>query len=128
MTFISLVQLVKVLLNVEYTSGYPDEVPHISLELEEGELEEEEIVDLINGMKTVVCLEVVVIIGLVLTHRNKGEENLGMAMVFTLVTHLREALVEVIEKRIAREKEIEQEKERQIMEVIQTPYVFCCLN
>lgn len=44
-----------------------------------------------------------------------------MAMVFTLVTHLREALVDVIEKRIAREKEIEQEKERQLMEVSISP-------
>jgi hypothetical protein len=40
-----------------------------------------------------------------------------MAMVFALVSHLREALVTVIQKREAKEKEIEQEKERQLMEV-----------
>ncbi|CAE6428458.1 unnamed protein product [Rhizoctonia solani] len=88
----------KVLLGINYTTNYPDEVPNISLELEEGELEEEEIESLITGMN------------------NVGEENLGMAMVFTLVTHLREALVEVIQKRIDKEKQLEQEKERQLME------------
>jgi hypothetical protein len=46
---------VKVLLDIEYTTNYPDEVPHISLESEEGELEEEEILDLISSMKTIVC-------------------------------------------------------------------------
>jgi hypothetical protein len=40
-----------------------------------------------------------------------------MAMVFTLVTHLREALVEVVGKRIEKEKQQELEKERQLMEV-----------
>ncbi|KAG8714737.1 hypothetical protein FRC11_007320 [Ceratobasidium sp. 423] len=88
----------KVLLGIEYTTNYPDEVPNISLEPEEGGLEEEEIESLITGMKAV------------------GEENLGMAMVFTLVTHLREALVEVIRKRIEKEKQLELEKERQLME------------
>ncbi|CAE6503278.1 unnamed protein product [Rhizoctonia solani] len=88
----------KVLLGIEYTTNYPDEVPNISLEPEEGELEEEEIESLITGMKAV------------------GEENLGMAMVFTLVSHLREALVEVMQKRIEKEKQLELEKERQLME------------
>jgi hypothetical protein len=55
---------------------------------------------------------------------NQGEENLGMAMVFTLVTHLREALVGVIQKRIARENELEQEKERQLMEVNQISHLY----
>ncbi|KAG8719479.1 hypothetical protein FRC08_002726 [Ceratobasidium sp. 394] len=88
----------KVLLNVRYTPEYPNEVPELELEPEEGELEESEIKELIDGMKTV------------------GEENMGMAMVFTLVSHLREALVTTIQNRIAREKEIELEKERQLME------------
>ncbi|QRV72834.1 hypothetical protein RhiJN_15722 [Ceratobasidium sp. AG-Ba] len=88
----------KVLLNVRYTPGYPNEVPELEIEPEEGDLEEEEIKELIDSMKTV------------------GEENVGMAMVFALVTHLREALVTTIQKRIQKEKEIEQEKERQIME------------
>ncbi|KAG9125680.1 hypothetical protein FRC07_006650 [Ceratobasidium sp. 392] len=88
----------KVLLNVRYTPEYPNEVPELELEPEEGDLEESEIKELIEGMKTL------------------GEENLGIAMVFTLVTHLREALVTTIQKRIAKENEIEQEKERQIME------------
>ncbi|KAF8709521.1 RWD protein, partial [Rhizoctonia solani] len=88
----------KVILGIDYTTNYPDEVPNLSLEPEEGELDEEELESLINGMKAV------------------GEENLGMAMVFTLVTHLREALVEVIQKRIEKEKQLESEKERQLME------------
>lgn len=51
-----------------------------------------------------------------------------MAMVFALVTHLREALVTVIQKRTAKEKEREQERERELMEVINLSphqWVYC---
>lgn len=47
----------------------------------------------------------------------KGEENLGMAMTFTLVSHLREQLGLLVRSRAeAREKE-EAEKERLALEV-----------
>ena len=47
----------------------------------------------------------------------KGEENLGMAMTFTLVSHLREQLGLLVRTRAeAREKE-EAEKERLALEV-----------
>lgn len=88
----------KVLLNVQYTPGYPNEVPNLSIEPVEGDLEEEEIDELIAGMKVI------------------GEENSGMAMVFALVAHLREALVDVIQKRAAKEKKREEERERELME------------
>lgn len=45
----------KVLLNVRYTPGYPNEVPELSIEPVEEDLEEEEIDELINGMKAIVC-------------------------------------------------------------------------
>lgn len=41
-----------------------------------------------------------------------------MAMVFALVTHLREALVTVIQERIAKENERERAREQEILEVI----------
>lgn len=44
----------KVLLNVRYTPGYPEEVPELELEPEEGELEDDEVKELIDGMKIVV--------------------------------------------------------------------------
>ncbi|KAF8759929.1 RWD protein [Rhizoctonia solani] len=83
----------KVILGIDYTTNYPDEVPNLSLEPEEGELDEEELESLINGMKAVV----------------------RQFLVF-VVTHLREALVEVIQKRTEKEKQLESEKERQLME------------
>jgi hypothetical protein len=46
---------VKVLLNVRYTPQYPEEVPELELEPEEGELEEDEIKELIDSMKAIVC-------------------------------------------------------------------------
>ncbi|KAG8711860.1 hypothetical protein FRC09_020380 [Ceratobasidium sp. 395] len=88
----------KVQLTVRYTPEYPNEVPELELEPEEGDLEKSEIEELIEGMKTV------------------GTDSLGMAMVFTLITHLREALVTTVQRRAAKEKEVEQEKERQLME------------
>ncbi len=42
----------------------------------------------------------------------KGEENLGMAMTFTLVSHLREQLSGLLRERIERRSREEQEKER----------------
>lgn len=44
----------KVVLGIEYTPNYPDEVPRLTLQTEEGELEEKEILDLISSMKGIV--------------------------------------------------------------------------
>ncbi|KAJ6630778.1 RWD domain-containing protein, partial [Mycena sp. CBHHK59/15] len=67
-------QPVKMTLQVHYTAQYPDALPEFSLNCVEGEIEDSEIDGLLRDLRTV------------------GEENLGIAMTFTLVSHLREQL------------------------------------
>lgn len=52
-----------------------------------------------------------------LTKVVQGEENIGMAMTFTLVSHLREQLSELVRTRDERKKKVEAEKERKALEV-----------
>ncbi|KAF9653104.1 RWD-domain-containing protein [Thelephora ganbajun] len=85
---------VKLILNVKYTSGYPDTLPELTAEPLEGEMEEEELVDLLNGLKTL------------------GGENVGMAMTFTLVSHLREHLAELVRSRAEKVRKLAAENER----------------
>ena len=47
----------------------------------------------------------------------KGEENLGMAMTFTLVSHLREQLATLVHTRAEKRRHEEMEKERLALEV-----------
>ncbi|KAI8998728.1 RWD-domain-containing protein [Trametes punicea] len=85
-------------LNVEYTDGYPDVLPNFSLEATEGELDENEINHLHDELQKV------------------GEENLGMAMTFTLVSHLRERLSGLLREREEKKRQEEAEKERRALE------------
>lgn len=48
---------------------------------------------------------------------NKGKDNIGMAMTFTLVSHLREQLSRLLRERTEKRKKEEQEKERLELEV-----------
>lgn len=84
---------------VEYTSTYPDELPHLTLDDLEGELADDERSALIDGLK------------------EQGEQSLGMAMVFTLVGWLREELTRVLEERNRREQEEADRKYREAEEV-----------
>jgi hypothetical protein len=52
-----------------------------------------------------------------LTDHNKGEDNIGMAMTFTLVSHLRERLSKLLRQRIENRKREERERERRELEV-----------
>ncbi|KAF7793005.1 hypothetical protein EIP86_004110 [Pleurotus ostreatoroseus] len=88
----------KLTLDVKYSADYPDTLPELSLETVDGELEENEVDQLLTEMRTV------------------GEENLGMAMTFTLVSHLREQLSTLIQSRAERRKQEEMEKERLALE------------
>lgn len=88
----------KLVLEVQYTDGYPDTLPDLSVEAVAGSLEEVEIESLLQELREV------------------GEENLGMAMTFTLSTHLREQLSALIHSRIERRKQEEAEKERKALE------------
>lgn len=51
------------------------------------------------------------------TDHNKGEDNIGMAMTFTLVSHLREQLSKLLRERIESFKKEEQQRERLELEV-----------
>lgn len=48
---------------------------------------------------------------------NQGEENLGMAMTFTLVSHLREQLSQLVRTKLEEQKQRDAEKERLAVEV-----------
>lgn len=48
---------VKLALDVHYTDDYPDELPEFHLEVTEGSLDEQETEDLLNELKTVVCMK-----------------------------------------------------------------------
>jgi len=85
-------------LTVRYTDRYPDELPDFSLEAIEGELEDDELQSLSDELCTV------------------GEENLGMAMTFTLVSHLREQLSSLVRIRAENVTKAEMEKERLALE------------
>ncbi|KAI0361989.1 RWD-domain-containing protein [Trametes cingulata] len=85
-------------LNVEYTDEYPDALPKFTLEATQGELDEDEISHLHDELQRV------------------GEENVGMAMTFTLVTHLRERLSGLMREREERKRREEEEKERRALE------------
>lgn len=52
-----------------------------------------------------------------LTVSTQGEENLGMAMTFTLVSHLRERLTNLARSNEAEKARLEVEKERKLIEV-----------
>lgn len=53
----------------------------------------------------------------------QGEENLGMAMTFALVTHLREKLLDLVHSRIEHIRNVEMEMERLTIEVCIDQYV-----
>ncbi|KAH9946199.1 RWD-domain-containing protein [Epithele typhae] len=83
---------------VEYPEEYPDGLPNLSLDVEKGELDERDIQGLLDELRTV------------------GEENLGMAMTFTLVAHLRERLSALMREKEERLRKAEEEKERRALE------------
>ncbi|GJN88281.1 hypothetical protein Rhopal_001246-T1 [Rhodotorula paludigena] len=75
---------------VTYTPTYPDEPPALELETVEGEVDDDELAFLLDGLN------------------ESANESLGMAMVYTLALQLKELIAEMIVKRkerIAREDE-----------------------
>ncbi|KAI0957592.1 hypothetical protein AcW1_005934 [Taiwanofungus camphoratus] len=92
----------KLALDVQYPDEYPEVLPDLSLETLEGSIDEEEIEHLLDEL------------------RRMGEENLGMAMTFTLVSHLREQLSALVTSRIERRKKEETERERQALQAEET--------
>lgn len=89
----------KLILEVQYPERYPDILPGFSFHVLQGSLEDEESESLLEELKTI------------------GEENIGMAMTFTLVSYLREKLPKLLQVRVERQREAEQEQERLELEV-----------
>ena len=81
----------------------------------EGEVEEEELADLLDGLKVLVYPLTCGVFRL--SDLTQGEENVGMAMTFTLVSHLREQLAELVRSRAEKERRLAAEKERLELEV-----------
>ncbi|KIL00422.1 hypothetical protein PAXRUDRAFT_29836 [Paxillus rubicundulus Ve08.2h10] len=91
-------ELFKLKLSVNYPDDYPDALPELELEAVDGELDESESDTLLQSLADV------------------GDENMGMAMTFTLVSHLREQLSTLVEKRVQTRMAEEHEKERLAIE------------
>ncbi|KZO91706.1 RWD-domain-containing protein [Calocera viscosa TUFC12733] len=81
-------------LHVKYPPAYPSEIPELELEELEGELTDLERETLLDGL------------------RLAGEDSLGMAMVFTLVTHLQSSMSTLVQGRVEELQRVEQEKAR----------------
>ncbi|KAI8070701.1 ubiquitin-conjugating enzyme/RWD-like protein [Gongronella butleri] len=65
-------------LRVKYTPNYPDELPEFEIKDLEGTLSEEQHTQLMNEL------------------RQAGEESLGMAMIFTMASYLKDQLNELV--------------------------------
>ncbi len=113
--------VVKLSLRVHYGASYPDVLPDLSLEAVEGELEDDEVAKLISELNDIVGQLVFTLARHYLDRTLQGEENLGMAMTFTLVSHLREQLSTLVRSRADKRRKEELEKERLALEV--RPYL-----
>lgn len=109
---------VKLKLTVNYTDDYPDSLPELGLETVDGELDDSESSALLKGLLDVVsCAFWFQRLGLWYLRVLQGEENKGMAMTFTLVSHLREELSGLVENRVKVRIAEEHERERLAIEV-----------
>jgi len=88
----------KLKLTVKYTDDYPNALPELRLVAVDGETNESESEALLKGLLDV------------------GEENKGMAMTFTLVSHLREKLSGLVDNRVKARIAEERERERLAIE------------
>lgn len=105
---------------MHYPDDYPDVLPEFSLKPIDGDIMDNEIEDLLQSTKTVASRAPFILRNESLTNNGfhkQGEENLGMAMTFTLVSHLRERLSILIRDREEHRKQEEREKERLALEV-----------
>ena len=106
---------VKISLKVHYTIDYPQTIPELSLKPIETYFTDKEIDELICELQSVVCLDAFLI--MLLSNLFKGRENVGIAMTFTLVSHLREHLSRLLRTRMETRKKEEEEKECLELEV-----------
>ena len=107
----------KLTLTIHFTEDYPNALPDVSLEAIEGTLDGDEMNGLMRDLRMVVRPFIV------LNHIDsdapnwQGEENIGMAMTFTLVSDLREKLSSLVLSRAEQRKKEETERQRVALEV-----------
>jgi len=89
----------KLTLTIHFTEDYPNALPDVSLEAIEGTLDGDEMNGLMRDLRMV------------------GEENIGMAMTFTLVSDLREKLSSLVLSRAEQRKKEETERQRVALEL-----------
>jgi hypothetical protein len=87
----------------------------LSLKHEDPNIDEKDVESLLAELRKVVCPSSGV--GQHKLTLPQGEENLGMAMTFTLVSHLREQLSQLVRSKIEEHNRQESEKERLALEV-----------
>jgi hypothetical protein len=107
---------VKLTLEVHYPTEYPEVLPELSISPLEGLLEEAEQAKLLQELSTVVRHVMMNLKPRSVWCVPQGEENLGMAMTFTLVSHLRDRLSLLIREREEARRRHEMEQERLVLE------------
>ncbi|KAF8967986.1 RWD domain-containing protein 1 [Entomortierella lignicola] len=84
-------------LHVKYTETYPDTLPEFSIDLEDGELEQEDFDTILKKVT------------------ESAEEAIGMGMVFSMASTAKDSLTEVIQ--INKERREERERQRELREI-----------
>ena len=110
----------KVNLCVHYPDAYPDVLPELSIKHEDESINDADIEKLLSELREVVRRTLSISYpghSLCQHMYHQGEENLGMAMTFTLVSHLREQLSQLVRSKLEEERKREAEKERLELEV-----------
>ena len=111
------VSLVKLTLDVRYPDDYPEVLPELELEPAEGDFDDDELSHLREELHIVVRAAETTSQVVTSDECTQGEENLGLAMTFTLVSHLREQLAILVKYREEQRRKEEAEKERLALEV-----------
>ena len=112
------IDVVQLILTVKYPHEYPEVVPELAIHASKGSINEMEEETLLNALRSSVCKPSkpsdqypgMLILA-------KGEESLGMAMVFTLVSQLQDYLRILVDDRVELRKQEAADKARREVEV-----------
>ncbi|ORX67452.1 hypothetical protein DL89DRAFT_213662, partial [Linderina pennispora] len=94
-----------VLLTVEYTATYPDELPDENVPEPEAELDDDDLEEFKEKTRVI------------------GEESLGMAMVFNMAMHVKELMAERLIEKLAEIKRQEDERIQKEVEADQAKFI-----